>query len=76
MIIVYNSTGQKLSDPRTQICHVIDFQALLEAPDDIFSFKFNPSDPNIIAGGCINGQVSEAHLLSHNLQYSNMLSDR
>ena len=32
-------------------------QALLEAPDDIFSFKFNPSDPNIIAGGCINGQV-------------------
>ena len=33
------------------------FQALLEAPDDIFSFKFNPSDPNIIAGGCINGQV-------------------
>ena len=36
---------------------VICFQALLEAPDDIFSFKFNPSDPNIIAGGCINGQV-------------------
>lgn len=30
---------------------------LLEAPDDIYSFKFNPSDPNIIAGGCINGQV-------------------
>ncbi|XP_022087919.1 WD repeat-containing protein 63-like isoform X2 [Acanthaster planci] len=32
-------------------------QILLEAPDDIFSFKFCPSDPNIIAGGCINGQV-------------------
>ncbi|XP_066297797.1 dynein axonemal intermediate chain 3-like [Branchiostoma lanceolatum] len=32
-------------------------QLLLEAPDDIFSFQFNPSDPNIIAGGCINGQV-------------------
>ncbi|KXJ19255.1 WD repeat-containing protein 63 [Exaiptasia diaphana] len=30
---------------------------LLEAPDDIYSFKFNPSDPNIIAGGCISGQV-------------------
>ena len=33
------------------------FQLLLEAPDDIYSFQFNPSDPNIIAGGCYNGQV-------------------
>lgn len=30
---------------------------LLEAPDDIFSFAFSPSEPNIIAGGCMNGQV-------------------
>jgi len=30
---------------------------LLEAPDDIMSFQFNPSNTNIIAGGCINGQV-------------------
>ena len=33
------------------------FQLLLEAPDDIYCFKFNPTDPNIIAGGCLNGQV-------------------
>nr|XP_039270172.1 dynein intermediate chain 3, axonemal-like [Styela clava] len=32
-------------------------QILLEAPDDIFCFKFCPSDPNIVAGGCINGQL-------------------
>ncbi|XP_077981205.1 dynein axonemal intermediate chain 3-like [Glandiceps talaboti] len=32
-------------------------QLLLEAPDDIMCFKFNPVDPNIVAGGCINGQV-------------------
>lgn len=32
-------------------------QLLLEAPDDIYSFQFSPSDPNIIAGGCYNGQV-------------------
>ena len=32
-------------------------QLLLEAPDDILCFKFSPTDPNIIAGGCINGQV-------------------
>ncbi|XP_030062184.1 dynein axonemal intermediate chain 3 [Microcaecilia unicolor] len=32
-------------------------QLILECPDDIFCFQFCPSDPNIIAGGCINGQV-------------------
>ena len=32
-------------------------QLLLEAPDDIHSFMFSPSDPNIIAGGCQNGQL-------------------
>ncbi|XP_038167662.1 dynein intermediate chain 3, axonemal isoform X2 [Arvicola amphibius] len=32
-------------------------QLMLESPDDIFCFEFCPSDPNIIAGGCINGQV-------------------
>ncbi|PIK53480.1 WD repeat-containing protein 63 [Apostichopus japonicus] len=32
-------------------------QILLEAPEDIVCFKFNPTDPNIIAGGCINGQI-------------------
>jgi len=32
-------------------------QLILEAPDDIYSFAFNHSDANIIAGGCYNGQV-------------------
>ncbi|KAM9761958.1 dynein axonemal intermediate chain 3 [Menidia menidia] len=32
-------------------------QLLLECPDDIVAFEFCPSNPNIIAGGCINGQV-------------------
>ncbi|XP_026201778.1 WD repeat-containing protein 63 isoform X2 [Anabas testudineus] len=32
-------------------------QLLLECPDDIFTFEFCPSDPNIIVGGCMNGQV-------------------
>lgn len=39
--------------------------ALLEAPDDIFCFKFNPSDPNIIAGGCINGQIVLWDITNH-----------
>lgn len=32
-------------------------QLMLEGPDDILAFEFCPSDPNIIVGGCINGQV-------------------
>ncbi|KAK6180530.1 hypothetical protein SNE40_012670 [Patella caerulea] len=32
-------------------------QLLLEAPDDIYSFQWCPSDPNIIVAGCYNGQV-------------------
>ncbi|KAH0618461.1 hypothetical protein JD844_017684 [Phrynosoma platyrhinos] len=32
-------------------------QLMLECPEDIYCFEFSPSDPNIIAGGCMNGQV-------------------
>ncbi|KAI4874495.1 hypothetical protein NFI96_021870 [Prochilodus magdalenae] len=32
-------------------------QLLLECPDDVFCFEFCPSDPNVIVGGCMNGQV-------------------
>ncbi|XP_076026330.1 dynein axonemal intermediate chain 3 [Genypterus blacodes] len=37
--------------------HPSDPQLLLECPDDIFAFEFCPSDPNVIVGGCRNGQV-------------------
>ncbi|EDV22170.1 uncharacterized protein TRIADDRAFT_29120 [Trichoplax adhaerens] len=40
-------------------------QLMLEAPDDIFCFKFNPSDPNLVAGGCINGQVVIWDITAH-----------
>ena len=36
---------------------IFNFQLLLEAPDDITFFRFCPTDPNIIAGGCLNGQI-------------------
>ncbi|NXB40792.1 WDR63 protein, partial [Eulacestoma nigropectus] len=32
-------------------------QLVLKAPEDIYCFQFSPSDPNIIAGGCVDGQV-------------------
>ncbi len=31
---------------------------MLEAPDNVYSFAFSPTEPNIIAGGCANGQVA------------------
>ncbi|KAH0519448.1 WD repeat-containing protein 63 [Microtus ochrogaster] len=40
-------------------------QLMLESPDDIFCFEFCPSDPNIIAGGCINGQVVLWDITAH-----------
>ncbi|KAM4773279.1 dynein axonemal intermediate chain 3 isoform 2-T4 [Cyanocitta cristata] len=35
----------------------ICLQLVLKAPEDICCFHFSPSDPNIIAGGCVDGQV-------------------
>ncbi|XP_051869119.1 dynein axonemal intermediate chain 3 [Pristis pectinata] len=32
-------------------------QIMLEAPDDIYCFQFCPTDTNIVAGSCMNGQV-------------------
>lgn len=32
-------------------------QLILEAPDDVMSFAFSNTDPNIIVGGCYNGQI-------------------
>uniref|UniRef100_A0A8C6QSU4 Dynein axonemal intermediate chain 3 n=1 Tax=Nannospalax galili TaxID=1026970 RepID=A0A8C6QSU4_NANGA len=40
-------------------------QLMLESPDDIFCFEFCPSDPNIIAGGCINGQIILWDITAH-----------
>ncbi|NXO24223.1 WDR63 protein, partial [Cisticola juncidis] len=35
----------------------ICLQLVLKAPEDIYCFQFSPRDPNIIAGGCVDGQV-------------------
>ncbi|NXY27427.1 WDR63 protein, partial [Pomatorhinus ruficollis] len=35
----------------------ICLQLVLKAPEDIYCFQFSPSDPNFIAGGCVDGQV-------------------
>ncbi|XP_075038119.1 dynein axonemal intermediate chain 3 [Mixophyes fleayi] len=45
LILIWN-----LNDP-------IHPQLMLECPDDISCFQFCPSDPTILVGGCINGQV-------------------
>ncbi|XP_054422809.1 dynein axonemal intermediate chain 3 [Pteronotus mesoamericanus] len=40
-------------------------QLMLESPEDIFCFKFCPTNPNIIAGGCINGQIIMWDITAH-----------
>ncbi|XP_041862444.1 dynein intermediate chain 3, axonemal [Melanotaenia boesemani] len=40
-------------------------QLLLECPDDILAFDFCPSNPNIIVGGCTNGQVVLWDIIAH-----------
>jgi WD40 repeat protein len=55
-------------------------QLFLEAPEDILCFKFNPSNPNLIAGGCINGQVyrfissTACIILSYRLSFGTSLN--
>jgi len=34
-----------------------NIQAVLESASDVFSIRFNPVKPTIIAGGCFSGQV-------------------
>ncbi|KAL8583506.1 hypothetical protein ACOMHN_056316 [Nucella lapillus] len=40
-------------------------QLILEAPEDIFCFSFCPTDPNVITGGCYNGQVIMWDISAH-----------
>ncbi|XP_037554011.1 dynein axonemal intermediate chain 3 [Nematolebias whitei] len=40
-------------------------QLLLESPDDVVAFEFCPSNPNIIVGGCVNGQVAVWDISAH-----------
>lgn len=32
-------------------------QLLLRAPDDVLAFQFCPSNPAVVAAGCVNGQL-------------------
>ena len=32
-------------------------QLILKSPHEVLTFAFNPTNPNLVAGGCINGQV-------------------
>ncbi|NXG03434.1 WDR63 protein, partial [Sakesphorus luctuosus] len=52
-------------------------QLMLECPEDICCFQFSPNDPNIIAGGCINGQVLLWDISQHekNLQTEKSVTD-
>ncbi|XP_035189583.1 WD repeat-containing protein 63 isoform X2 [Oxyura jamaicensis] len=49
-------------------------QLILECPHDIYCFQFSPSDPNIIAGGCFNGQVVLWDISKHEEKLKNAKS--
>uniref|UniRef100_U3JUL5 Dynein axonemal intermediate chain 3 n=1 Tax=Ficedula albicollis TaxID=59894 RepID=U3JUL5_FICAL len=49
----------------------ICLQLVLKAPEDIYCFQFSPSDPNIIAGGCVDGQVVLWDISKHETKLQN-----
>ncbi|KAK4472291.1 hypothetical protein MN116_003558 [Schistosoma mekongi] len=63
--LTYNQRIDQLSRILLQSTYIIIWslndplkpQLLLNAPEDIICFQFNPTNINYIAGGCINGQV-------------------
>jgi hypothetical protein len=46
-----------LPPPRRPTRDPIHPECVLESPYEVFCFQINPINPNIIAGGCLNGQV-------------------
>lgn len=52
-----NKRTNNQCDCISQLFCFSSFQLMLECPEDVYCFQFSPSDPNIIVGGCINGQV-------------------
>lgn len=48
-------------------------QLLLLAPEDIFCFEFNPTNPNIVVGGCHNGMVVLWDISKHEYDLANVL---
>ena len=39
----------------------------LHPPSFLVSVEYNPKDPNVLAGGCYNGQVNKAHHKLYNV---------
>ena len=37
--------------------HIITLGHILETPIEITTIEFHPEDPNVLCGGCLNGQV-------------------
>jgi len=37
--------------------HIITLAYVLETPIEVTSIEFHPENPNVLVGGCINGQI-------------------
>ena len=55
----------------------IEPQVVLEAPDDIMSLAFNPTETMLLCGGCVNGQIIVWDLSAHEpvLERSNVANN-
>lgn len=47
----------------------------MEAPDDIQCFQFCPTDPHVIAAGCVNGQIVMWDIKEHEDRIKNPRGD-
>ncbi|KAM9832296.1 dynein axonemal intermediate chain 3 [Neosynchiropus ocellatus] len=70
-VALTDTTEEQFTESKPSVILVYSFadpskpQLLLECPDGILAFEFCPSDPNIIVGGCVNGQVVLWDISSH-----------
>jgi len=57
--------------------HIITLSHVLETPIEISSIEFHPENPNVIIGGCLNGQVIVWDITStdHRITSGNKKSD-
>jgi WD40 repeat protein len=51
--------------------HIITLAYVLETPIEVTTIEFHPENPNVLVGGCINGQVIVWDLSSQDHRISN-----
>lgn len=56
--------------------HIITLAYVLETPIEVTTIEFHPENPNVLVGGCINGQIIVWDLSSQDHRISNQKSSK